>query len=104
MNMLGVPTVYDKVPYFFSDQYDLGMEYRGWAPSWDEVVFQGDPATRQFIAFWLLRRRVVAAMSANTWDAGDALEALIRARLPVDRARLIDPGVDLASLAVPSAS
>jgi 3-phenylpropionate/trans-cinnamate dioxygenase ferredoxin reductase subunit len=104
MNMLGEPTVYDKVPYFFSDQYDLGMEYRGWAPVWDEVVFRGDPATRQFIAFWLRDSRVVAAMNANTWDAGDALEALIRTRLPVDHARLIDPDVDLASLAVPSAS
>jgi 3-phenylpropionate/trans-cinnamate dioxygenase ferredoxin reductase subunit len=104
MNMLGEPTVYDRVPYFFSDQYDLGMEYRGWAPIWDEVVFRGDPATRQFIAFWLLRRRVVAAMNANTWDSGDALEALIRTRLPVDRARLIDPAVDLASLAASSAS
>lgn len=104
MNMLGEPTVYDKVPYFFSDQYDLGMEYRGWAPVWDEVVFRGDPATRQFIAFWLRDSRVVAAMNANTWDAGDALEALIRARLPVGHARLIDPDVDLASLAAPSAS
>jgi 3-phenylpropionate/trans-cinnamate dioxygenase ferredoxin reductase subunit len=104
MNMLGEPTVYDKVPYFFSDQYDLGMEYRGWAPVWDEVVFRGDPATRQFIAFWLRDSRVVAAMNANTWDAGDALEALIGARLPVGHARLIDPDVDLASLAAPSAS
>jgi 3-phenylpropionate/trans-cinnamate dioxygenase ferredoxin reductase subunit len=102
MNMLGEPTAYDKVPYFFSDQYDLGMEYRGWAPTWDDVVFRGDPATRQFIAFWLLRRRVVAAMNANIWDAGDALEALVRARPPVDSARLIDPSVDLASLAAPS--
>jgi 3-phenylpropionate/trans-cinnamate dioxygenase ferredoxin reductase subunit len=104
MNMLGEPTAYDKVPYFFSDQFDLGMEYRGWAPVWDEVVFRGDPATRQFIAFWLRDSRVVAAMNANTWDAGDALEALIRTRHPVDHARLIDPDVDLASLAAPSAS
>jgi 3-phenylpropionate/trans-cinnamate dioxygenase ferredoxin reductase subunit len=87
MNMLGEPTAYDKVPYFFSDQYDLGMEYRGWAPTWDDVVFRGDPATRQFIAFWLLRRRVVAAMNANIWDAGDALEALVRARPPVGQSR-----------------
>src|ERR1035437_2672754 len=103
-NMLGDPTAYDRVPYFFSDQYDLGMEYRGWAPVWDEVVFRGDPATRQFIAFWLRDSRVVAAMNANTWAPGDALEALIGARLPVGHARLIDPDVDLASLAAPSAS
>ena len=102
MNMLGEPTVYDKVPYFFSDQYDLGMEYRGWAPVWDQVAFRGDPASRQFIAFWLLDHRVVAAMNANIWDVGDALEALLRARPPVDEARLIDPDVDLVGLAAHS--
>jgi len=102
-NMLGEPTAYDKVPYFFSDQYDLGMEYRGWAPSWDQVIFRGDPAAREFIAFWVRRGRVLAAMNANVWDAGEALEALIRAGRPLDPAHLVDPDVDLASLAAPPA-
>ncbi|MGH9079357.1 MAG: NAD(P)/FAD-dependent oxidoreductase [Acidimicrobiales bacterium] len=102
MNMLGKPTAYDKVPYFFSDQYDLGMEYRGWAPTWDQVVFLGDPSSHQFIAFWLRDGRVVAAMNANVWDAGDALDALLRVRHPVEATRLADTDVDLADLAAHS--
>jgi 3-phenylpropionate/trans-cinnamate dioxygenase ferredoxin reductase subunit len=101
--MLGESTIYDKVPYFFSDQFDLGMEYRGWAPAWDRVVFRGDRAAREFIAFWVHHGRVVAAMNANVWDAGETLEALIRAGHPVDPARLSDPNVDLSSLATPGA-
>ena len=76
--MLGKPTAYDKVPYFFSDQYDLGMEYTGFAPSWDEVVFRGNPAEREFIAFWLHQGRVVAGMNANIWDVAPHIEALVR--------------------------
>lgn len=98
-SMLGHEEVYDRIPYFFSDQYDLGMEYRGWAPGAEQVVFRGDPAGGEFIAFWLRHSRVAAAMNANVWDAGDAIEALLRAGRPLDPARLADPGVDLASLA-----
>ncbi len=98
-NMLGQATAYDRIPYFFSDQYDLGMEYRGWAPTFDGVVFRGDPSGGEFIAFWMRDATVVAAMNANIWDQGDAIEALLRAGRPVDPARLADPGVDLASLA-----
>jgi 3-phenylpropionate/trans-cinnamate dioxygenase ferredoxin reductase subunit len=98
-NMLGLDTVYDKTPYFFSDQYDLGMEYRGWAPDSDEVVFRGDVSGRSFIAFWLKDGLVQAAMNANVWDENDAIEALLRARTPVDTARLADPAVELRVLA-----
>ncbi|MDA8358875.1 MAG: FAD-dependent oxidoreductase [Actinomycetota bacterium] len=97
--MLGQRVVYDRTPYFFSDQYELGMEYRGWAPDFDEVVFRGDPASGAFLCFWLRHGKVAAAMNANVWDAGDAIEALVRAAQPVDRARLADPDVDLAGLA-----
>jgi 3-phenylpropionate/trans-cinnamate dioxygenase ferredoxin reductase component len=97
-NMLGDATPYDKVPYFFSDQYDLGMEYRGWAPSFDQVVLRGDPSGREFIAFWLLDGRVGAAMNANVWDQGENLEALVRANQPVATDQLSDPDVDLAGL------
>ncbi|MHB8294572.1 MAG: oxidoreductase C-terminal domain-containing protein [Acidimicrobiales bacterium] len=79
--MLGKPTTYDRTPYS-SNQYDLGMEYRGWAPSFDRVVFRGEPAGRAFIAFWLRHNRVVAAMHANIWDAGEAIEALLQAGHP----------------------
>ena len=101
-NMLGKATTYDRTPYFFSDQYELGMEYRGWAPSFDQVVFRGEPASRAFIAFWLRHGRVMAAMNANVWDAGDAIEALLQAGRPVAPARLADPDVDLADLAASS--
>jgi 3-phenylpropionate/trans-cinnamate dioxygenase ferredoxin reductase subunit len=94
-NMLGKDVPYDRVPYFFSDQFDLGMEYSGHAPSWDEVVFRGDPARREFIAFWLKDRRVVAGMNANIWDVAEAIQALVRSGQVVDRARLSDPDVAL---------
>ena len=97
-NMLGRSVAYDKTPYFYSDQYDFGMEYRGFAPTFDEVVFRGDRARREFIAFWMKDGIVAAAMNANVWDQGEALDALVRARRPVDPGRLADPTVDLAAL------
>jgi 3-phenylpropionate/trans-cinnamate dioxygenase ferredoxin reductase subunit len=97
--MLGHDVVYDRIPYFFSDQYDLGMEYRGWAPTFDEVVFRGDPASGAFLCFWLHRGKVAAAMNANIWDAGDDIEALLQADRLVDAPRLADPDIDLAGLA-----
>ncbi|MGH9281708.1 MAG: NAD(P)/FAD-dependent oxidoreductase [Acidimicrobiales bacterium] len=98
-NMLGLDTPYERLPYFFSDQYDLGMEYTGYAPTWDEVVFRGDPATREFIAFWLSEGRIVAGMNANVWDVTGPIGELIRRRLPVDVSRLTDPDVPLEDLA-----
>jgi 3-phenylpropionate/trans-cinnamate dioxygenase ferredoxin reductase component len=96
--MLGEPDVYDRLPYFFSDQYDLGMEYAGFARSWDRVVFRGDPATREFIAFWLTDDRVVAGMNANVWDVTDPIQRLIRQRAAVDDRRLADLDVPLEDL------
>jgi 3-phenylpropionate/trans-cinnamate dioxygenase ferredoxin reductase component len=98
-NMLGLATPYEKVPYFYSDQYDLGMEYRGWAPDYDRVVFRNDPAGGEFLAFWLRDGVVGAVMNANVWDQGDAIEALLRARPVVDPDALADPAMDLAGLA-----
>jgi 3-phenylpropionate/trans-cinnamate dioxygenase ferredoxin reductase subunit len=102
--MLGRGTAYDRVPYFFSDQYDVGMEYSGYAVGWDEVVFRGDPASREFIAFWLREGRVLAGMNVNVWDVADSIQALVRERAPVDRARLTDPGTPLEQLAERSTS
>jgi 3-phenylpropionate/trans-cinnamate dioxygenase ferredoxin reductase component len=96
--MLGDPDVYDRLPYFFSDQYDVGMEYAGFARSWDRVVFRGDPATREFIAFWLVEDRVVAGMNLNVWDVIDPIQRLIRERVAVDDRRLADPDVALEDL------
>jgi 3-phenylpropionate/trans-cinnamate dioxygenase ferredoxin reductase component len=94
-NMLGVPTAYARLPYFYSDQYDLGMEYSGFAATWDRVVVRGDLAARQFIAFWLKDQRVIAGMNANVWDVTEAIQALIRGGWPVDPARLVDPDIPL---------
>jgi 3-phenylpropionate/trans-cinnamate dioxygenase ferredoxin reductase component len=89
-NMLGGSEPYDNVPYFFSDQYDVGMEYAGFARAWDRVVFRGDPASREFIAFWLVEDRVVAGMNVNVWDVTDTIQQLIRERVAVDDRRLAD--------------
>jgi 3-phenylpropionate/trans-cinnamate dioxygenase ferredoxin reductase subunit len=97
-SMLGRTVAYDHLPYFFSDQYDLGMEYSGFATSWDRVVFRGDPATREFIAFWALDGTVVAGMNVNVWDVNEQIQALVRAHAVVDE-RLTDPDVPLTELA-----
>jgi 3-phenylpropionate/trans-cinnamate dioxygenase ferredoxin reductase component len=100
--MLGADTKYDELPYFFSDQYDLGMEYIGHAPrgSYARVVVRGDLAAREFVACWLDGAdRIVAAMNVNVWDVIDELKPLIRAGRPVDADRLADPSVPFADLA-----
>ncbi len=94
-NMLGRAQPYERIPYFFSDQYDVGMEYSGYATDWDEVVFRGDPQNREFIAFWLKDDRVLAGMNVNVWDVTDDIQALIRSRQPVDRRRLVDTDTPL---------
>ena len=98
-NMLGQSVAYERLPYFFSDQYDVGMEYLGFARSWDRVVFRGDPATREFLAFWMVGDRVVAGMNVNVWEVTDHIRALISERVAVDDRRLADPDVPLAELA-----
>ena len=98
--MLGQDVSYDRVPYFFSDQYDLGLEYSGWAPpgSYDEVVIRGDAGKREFIAFWLKDRRVLAGMNVNVWDVTENIQKLVKAARPVDPHALGDPSVPLESL------
>jgi 3-phenylpropionate/trans-cinnamate dioxygenase ferredoxin reductase component len=98
-NMLGAAEAYDALPYFFSDQYEVGMEYSGFARSWDRVMFRGDPAGREFIAFWLAGDRVLAGMNVGVWDVVDPIQRLIRERVAVDDRRLSDPDVALEELA-----
>jgi len=95
--MLGESVTYDELPYFFTDQYDLGMEYVGLAEpgGYDEVAFRGDLAGREFVAFWLKDGRVVAGMNVNVWDVVDAIKALILSGKQVDRDALTDPAVPL---------
>ncbi|GIG20471.1 pyridine nucleotide-disulfide oxidoreductase [Cellulomonas chitinilytica] len=98
--VLGRDEPYDRLPYFFTDQYDLGMEYVGWVGphGYDEVVVRGDVGSRELVAFWRREGRVVAGMNVNVWDVVDDVQALIRSGAVVDRDRLADPDVALADL------
>jgi 3-phenylpropionate/trans-cinnamate dioxygenase ferredoxin reductase subunit len=97
-SMLGSADTYERLPYFFSDQYDIGMEYSGHTAGWDRVVFRGDPASREFIAFWLAGDRIQAGMNVNVWDVNGPIQALIRSGEPIDERRLADPDVPLMDL------
>lgn len=96
--MLGKQAVYDRLPYFFTDQYDLGMEYTGYVAPRQEtrVVVRGDLGKREFLAFWLDGgNRVLAGMNVNIWDAGDRIKELVLSGEPVDPDRLADPETPL---------
>jgi len=99
-SMLDRDVIYDAVPYFYSDQYDLGMETAGLPEpgSYDDVVYRGDRQAREFIAFWLSGGAVVAGMNVNVWDVNDDIQALIRSRRQIDPARLSDPDIPLTDL------
>jgi 3-phenylpropionate/trans-cinnamate dioxygenase ferredoxin reductase subunit len=97
--MLGLSTRYKRLPSFFSDQYDVSMEYSGLATASDRVVVRGDPATRQFVAFWVRHQHVVAGMNVNVRDAAEPIKALIRSGRDVDLARLVDPDTPIKELA-----
>ena len=107
-SMLGQAVVYDRVPYFYTDQYDLGMEYSGYVEpnGYDSVVFRGSPAvvdgkSPECVAFWLAGDRVLAGMNVNVWDVTDQIQALVRAGYAgrgVDVNRLADPSVPLGDL------
>jgi 3-phenylpropionate/trans-cinnamate dioxygenase ferredoxin reductase subunit len=103
--MLGRDVTHDAIPYFFTDQYDLGMEYAGDVPRGTsyQVVLRGDPASGAYLAFWLDDdNRVLAGMHVNTWDTIDAIRDLIRSKAPVDPTRLADPAIDLSEVGTPS--
>ncbi|MBF6140585.1 FAD-dependent oxidoreductase [Nocardia farcinica] len=92
--MLGRAAEYDRLPYFFTDQYDLGMEYTGYATAdrTARVVVRGSLADREFVAFWLdAENRVLAGMNVNVWDVTDRIKELITSATPVDPDRLADP-------------
>ena len=98
--MLDEDTRYEELPYFYTDQYDLGMEYVGHVGSgYDQIVVRGDLEAREFIAFWLKDGRVQAGMNVNIWDVTDSIKNLIRSGHPVNADALGDPGTSLADLA-----
>lgn len=95
--MLGQDVSYDRIPYFFTDQYELGMEYTGYVEpgGYDRVAFRGDTEGGEYIAFWLSEGRVLAGMNVNVWDVTKQVEGLIRLGEPVDVDRLTDPETPL---------
>src|SRR5579875_1503342 len=89
-SMLGGHEPYAELPYFFSDQFDVGMEYSGLSEPSDQVVFRGDFEGGEFIAFWLRDGVVTAGMNVNVWDVNEHVQALIRSRKQIDVASLTD--------------
>lgn len=100
-SLAGETVEYDEIPYFYTDQYDLGMEYSGYGPLAAGVppLFRGDREGREFVAFWMRDERVVAGMNVNVWEVNPSVQRLIRERVVVDPARLADPAVPLEELA-----
>jgi len=98
--MLGQDAVFDDIPYFYTDQFDLGMEWAGYPPLAKDadVVYRGDVDAREFVAFWVAAGRVVAGMNVNVWDVNDDIQALIRSGKRVEANRLADPGIPIADL------
>ncbi len=99
-NMLDGDAAYDKVPYFYSDQYDMGMEYSGYVgpDGYDEVAFRGDVESGEYVAFWLRDRRVLAGMNVNVWDVTETIADLVRSGARVDRSQLIDSATPLTQV------
>jgi NADPH-dependent 2,4-dienoyl-CoA reductase/sulfur reductase-like enzyme len=99
-SMLGQQVEYNRVPYFYSDQYDLGMECSGLPSpgSYDQVVYRGDRDGLEFIAFWLNQGHLVAGMNVNVWDVTGDIQSLIRSGKALDPGRLADPAVPLAEV------
>jgi 3-phenylpropionate/trans-cinnamate dioxygenase ferredoxin reductase subunit len=98
--MLGQPVSYDELPYFYTDQYDLGMEYTGHVAPGDpvQIVIRGHVAKREFIAFWTAGGRVLAGMNVNIWDVTPSIQQLIRSARPIDPVRLADADIPLDQL------
>ena len=93
-NAAGATLTYDRIPYFFSDQYDMAMEYSGWPVPWDRVVFRGDPASGKYVAFYLAEGRVVGGANVNVGGVNEHVQTLIRSTRRVDVSRLEDLDVD----------
>jgi 3-phenylpropionate/trans-cinnamate dioxygenase ferredoxin reductase subunit len=99
-SMAGAEVSYDEIPYFYTDQFDLGMEYSGYGDLTKDadVVIRGDLAAREFIAFWVVDSRVVAGMNVNVWDVNETVQKFIRTRVRVDPTQLADESIALDDL------
>ncbi|MEO7005640.1 MAG: FAD-dependent oxidoreductase [Terrimesophilobacter sp.] len=99
-SMLGQKVPYDEIPYFYTDQFDIGMEYSGFGPltKGAQLVYRGDPASHEFIVFWMTGGKVVAGMNVNVWDVNEDVQGIIRRGNTVDPAKLADESIPLGSL------
>jgi 3-phenylpropionate/trans-cinnamate dioxygenase ferredoxin reductase subunit len=98
-NMLDKDEPYDEIPWFWSDQYEHNLQYAGFHTEWDELVVRGSMEERNFVAFYRKDRRVLAAVAVNRGRDLRRSMPLIKAREPIDAARLCDLDVDLRALA-----
>jgi NADPH-dependent 2,4-dienoyl-CoA reductase/sulfur reductase-like enzyme len=98
--MLGQDVSYDEIPYAYSDQFEIGMEFSGYLPLIGDakLVYRGDRDKREFIVFWVRDDRVVAGMNVNVWDVNEDVQGVIRRGNTVEVAALADPDVPLKSL------
>ncbi|MBX3067627.1 MAG: FAD-dependent oxidoreductase [Cryobacterium sp.] len=98
--MLGQNESFEDIPYFYTDQFDLGMEYSGYGPMTRgaEIVYRGDKAAREFVAFWIKDERVVAGMNVNVWDVNEQVQRLIKSQKVVDLSKLTDATVPLEEI------
>jgi len=99
-SLMGEFAQLDAIPYYYTDQFELGMEYSGYGPLARNarVVYRGDPATLEFVAFWVADGRVVAGMNVNVWDVNDRVQQLISSRREVDLGRLTDPAIPVGEV------
>jgi len=95
LNMLGISTVHDKVPWFWSDQFDLKMVVVGLAQGHDELIVRGDPASRAFSVCYLKAGELIAIETVNHNKDQMAARKLILARARPDRVKLADDTIGL---------
>jgi 3-phenylpropionate/trans-cinnamate dioxygenase ferredoxin reductase subunit len=98
--MLGQDAVDVRPSYFYTDQYDLSMEYTGeiGPAGYDRIIFRRYPDSRQVIVFWLYEQRIQAGMNINIWDVAEDIERLIQSPHPINADELADPAIPLTSL------
>ncbi|NEM92384.1 NAD(P)/FAD-dependent oxidoreductase [Galbitalea soli] len=99
-SMLGHAVSFDDIPYFYTDQFEVGMEFVGFSSllAGAKTVYRGDPSSREFIVFWVADERVVAGMNVNVWDVSDDIKGVIRRRNRIDPVKLADVAVPLTEL------
>ncbi|MFC5337323.1 NAD(P)/FAD-dependent oxidoreductase [Leucobacter denitrificans] len=99
--LTGETVSYDEIPYFYTDQFELGMELSGYPHLMKDakIVVRGDLAANEYIAFWVREGSVVAGMNVNIWDVNEAVQQLIRSKHTIDESRLADTNSTLEELA-----